>query len=148
MAAKFGASETGNEARADDAEQGERLGGVHAIFYPPAIAVLKRGEGGGLWNQRWNQAGGPEGKSPYAAADYCKVRSLPPQPVLRLLSSLYKRLCSRRSLGAFGNEISNAQSSIELGGVVHHIDHIGLSRWLASQHIPRGATRQVCAGDQ
>lgn len=47
MAAKFGASETGNEAWADDADQGERLGGVHAILYPSAIAVLKRGEGGG-----------------------------------------------------------------------------------------------------
>ena len=47
MVAKFGISETGNEARADDTDQGERLGGVHAVLYPPAIAVLKRGEGGG-----------------------------------------------------------------------------------------------------
>jgi hypothetical protein len=47
MAAKFGASETGNEARADETDQGERLGGVHAVLYPPAIAVLKRGERGG-----------------------------------------------------------------------------------------------------
>lgn len=91
MAAKFGASETGNEARADDADQGERLGGVHAILYPSAIAVLKRGEGGrGLWNQRWNQADDPEGKTPCTAADYRKVRSLPPQPEnhkpLKLLS--------------------------------------------------------------
>jgi len=34
-------------ARADDADQGERLGGVHAVLYPPAIAVLKQGEGEG-----------------------------------------------------------------------------------------------------
>jgi len=27
--------------------EGERLGGVHAVLYPPTIAVLKRGEGGG-----------------------------------------------------------------------------------------------------
>ena len=47
MAAKFGTPETGNEARADDTDQGERLGGVHAVLYPPAIAVLKRGERGG-----------------------------------------------------------------------------------------------------
>jgi hypothetical protein len=47
MAAKFGTSETGNEARGDDTDQGERLGGVHAVLYPPAIAVLKQGEGGG-----------------------------------------------------------------------------------------------------
>ena len=47
IAAKFGTSETGNQARADDTDPGERLGGVHAVLYPPAIAVLKRGEGGG-----------------------------------------------------------------------------------------------------
>jgi len=40
-------SQIGNEARADDTDQGERLGGVHAVLYPPAIAVLKRGERGG-----------------------------------------------------------------------------------------------------
>jgi len=34
----------------------------------------------GLWNQRWNQAGGSQGKSPCASTDYCRVRSLPPQP--------------------------------------------------------------------
>jgi len=37
----------GNEARADDTDQGERLGGVHAVLYPPTIAALKRGEVGG-----------------------------------------------------------------------------------------------------
>jgi hypothetical protein len=63
-------SETGNEARADDTDQGERLAGVHDVLYPLAIAVLKRGGGWGLWNQRWNQAGGPVGKSPCAATDY------------------------------------------------------------------------------
>ena len=47
MAAKFGTSETGNEARADDTDQGERLGGVDAVLHPPAIAVLKRGSSGG-----------------------------------------------------------------------------------------------------
>jgi hypothetical protein len=40
-------SETGNEARVDDTDQGERLGGVHAVLYPPAIAALKQGEGEG-----------------------------------------------------------------------------------------------------
>ena len=35
------------KARADDTDQGERLGGVHAVLYPPAIAVLKQGEGEG-----------------------------------------------------------------------------------------------------
>jgi len=34
-------------SRVDDTDQGERLGGVHAVLYPPAIAVLKQGEGEG-----------------------------------------------------------------------------------------------------
>jgi len=44
---QYGTSETGNEIRADDTDQGGRLGGVHAVLYPPAIAVLKQGEGEG-----------------------------------------------------------------------------------------------------
>jgi hypothetical protein len=46
MVAEFVISEIDNEARADDTDQGERLGGVHAVLYPSAIAVLKRGEVG------------------------------------------------------------------------------------------------------
>ena len=34
-------------SRADNTDQGERRGGVHAVLYPPTIIVLKRGEGGG-----------------------------------------------------------------------------------------------------
>jgi hypothetical protein len=56
--------------------QGERLAGVHDVLYPLAI-----GGGWGLWNQRWNQAGGSEGKSACVATDYWMVRSLPPQPI-------------------------------------------------------------------
>lgn len=41
------AHEGPRQARADDTDQGERLGGVHAVLYPPTIAALKRGEGGG-----------------------------------------------------------------------------------------------------
>ena len=33
----------------------------------------------GLGNQRWNQAGGPKGKSLCVAVDYWMVRSLPSQ---------------------------------------------------------------------
>src|SRR6516225_10567385 len=62
MAAKFGTSETGNEARADDTDQGERLGGVHAVLYPPAISVLKRGEGGGFGIKNGIKQAGPKGK--------------------------------------------------------------------------------------
>jgi hypothetical protein len=35
-----------------------------------------------LWNQRWNQTAGPEWKNPCVATDYCRVRSLPPQPAI------------------------------------------------------------------
>jgi hypothetical protein len=48
MAANSELRETGNEARADDTDQGERFGGVHAVLYPPAIAVLSEGRVGGL----------------------------------------------------------------------------------------------------
>jgi hypothetical protein len=46
------------------------------------------GWGRELWNQRWNQAGGSEGKSPCAAADYCRARSFPPQPVCHWKDSI------------------------------------------------------------
>jgi len=45
-------------------------------------------------------------------------------------------------LGAFGNGASNAGSRIELNGVRHCIDHIGLSPWF-TEHIPRKLLGQI-----
>jgi hypothetical protein len=55
-------SETGNEARADDTDQGERLAGVHDVLYPLAIAVLKRGAGGGFGIKDGIKPAGRKGK--------------------------------------------------------------------------------------
>jgi hypothetical protein len=67
-----------------------------------------------------------------------QVRSaLRHQPALKLLSSLCKQRYSRQAFWAC-LEMGASRSRIELNGVVHPIDHIGLSPWLSSQHIPRG----------
>jgi hypothetical protein len=53
-----------------------------------------------LWNQRWNQTGGPEWKNPCVATDYCRVRSLPPQPVDTTWKSFFVLGCYSERLPA------------------------------------------------
>jgi hypothetical protein len=80
MAAKFGTSETGNEARADDTDQGERLGGVHAVLYPPAIAVLKRGEGGAGALESKMESSRRAGREKFLCGNGLLQGSIPPAP--------------------------------------------------------------------
>jgi hypothetical protein len=55
-----------------------------------------------LWNQRWNQTGGPEWKNPCVATDYCRVRSLPPQPASPAPAEFtHRNLKNARQLRAF-----------------------------------------------
>ena len=66
------------KARADDTDQGERLGGVHAVLYSPAIGVLKRGEGGGFGIKGGIKRAGRNGKS--LCGNGLLQGSIPPAP--------------------------------------------------------------------
>ena len=98
MAAKFGTSETGNEARADDTDQGERLGGVYAVLYPPAIAVLKRGEGrgGGFGIKDGIKQAGRKEKVPVRQRIIARFDPSRPSQCFRLLIRVLKRFILNR----------------------------------------------------